>query len=66
MRGSTIAGVAVLLAAMAAACGPLIPTPIAAPIGSPLTSKQPLMAEFDRNLATWQASGVRGLANMRS
>lgn len=58
MRGSTIAGVAVVAAAMAAACGPLTPTPIATPFGSPLTSKQPLMAEFDRNLATWQASGI--------
>lgn len=58
MRGSTIAGLAVVLAAMAAACGPLIPTPITTPIGSPLTAKQPLMAEYDRNLATWQASGI--------
>ena len=62
MRGSTIAGLAVVLAGTAAACGPLPPTPIATPmpppIGSPLTAKQPLMAEFDRNLATWQASGI--------
>jgi hypothetical protein len=58
MRGSTIAGLAVVLAAMAAACDPLAPTPITAPIGSPLTQKQPLMADFDRNLAIWQASGI--------
>lgn len=61
MRGLTIGGLAVLVA-MAAACGPLLPmpivTPIPIPIGSPLAPKQPLMAEFDRNLATWQASGI--------
>jgi hypothetical protein len=58
MRGSTIAGLGLVLATIAAACGPLMPTSIAIPIGSPLTPKQPLMAEFDRNLATWQASGI--------
>jgi hypothetical protein len=58
MRRSTIAGLAVVLAAMAMACGPLMPTPTTGPIGSPLTPKQPLMAEFDHNLATWQASGI--------
>lgn len=59
MRRSTVAGLAVVLAALATACGPLIPhTPITGPIGSPLTPKQPLMADFDRNLATWQASGI--------
>jgi len=58
MRGSTIAGLAVVLGAMAATCGSLTPTPITNPINSPLTPKQPLMAEFDRSLATWQGSGI--------
>jgi hypothetical protein len=58
MRGSTITALAVVLAATAAACGSLTPTPISDPIGSPLTPKQPMMADFDRNLATWQASGI--------
>jgi len=53
MRGSTIARLVVVMAVVAA-CGRLTPTPI----GSPLTAKQPLMAEFNRNLATWQASGI--------
>src|SRR4051812_17254624 len=44
--------------AFLAACGPLIPSPMTPPGGSALTPKQPLMAEFDRNLAKWQASGI--------
>ena len=58
MRGSTIAGLALILAATAAACGSLVPAPPLAPSGSPLTAKQSLMAEFDRNLAAWQASAI--------
>lgn len=54
MTRTTVRGLAVAVALFAAACGPLIPTPT----GSPLNAKQPLMAEFDRNLATWQASGI--------
>ncbi len=57
MRGPTIAALA-FLTAIASACGPLIPTPTTNPIGSPLTPKKPLMAEFDRNLSIWQASGI--------
>ena len=54
MKIPTVGGAALAIALLAAACGPLIPTPI----GSPPNPKGPLMAEFDRNLATWQASGI--------
>ena len=54
MRFLTVRRVAVGIALVAAACGPLMPTPT----GSLPTPKQPLMAEFDRNLATWQASRI--------
>jgi hypothetical protein len=58
MRGSTIAGLAVALAAIAAGCGALTRTPITSPIDKPVPPKQALMAAFDRNLTTWQASGI--------
>ncbi len=59
MRSTTLGGPAagLVLAVIAAACGPLVPTP-STPVGSPIPRKGPLMAEFDRNLATWQASGI--------
>jgi hypothetical protein len=42
-----------------AACGPIAPTTsTTTPDGSPLTAKGPLMAEFDRHLAIWQAAGI--------
>jgi hypothetical protein len=56
MRGSI--GLLVVLAAVSAACGQLAPAPATNPIGSPPAPKQRLMADFDRNLATWQASGT--------
>jgi hypothetical protein len=58
MRGSTIAGLAMVVAAITAACGSSTPAPTSNPIGSPLTAKKQLMADFDRNLALWQASGI--------
>jgi hypothetical protein len=57
MRTWVVSGLALAMA-LVGGCGPLIPTPVTPPGGSPLTPKQPLMAEFDRNLATWQASGI--------
>ena len=61
-RRTIIGGLGSLIALVSIACGPLIPTPVAPPVGSPLTPKAPLMAEFDRNLATWQAAGIRTYA----
>jgi hypothetical protein len=57
MRHTTIGGVGVAVALLLAGCGPLIPTPVR-PVGSPLSAKGPLMAEFDRNLGIWQAAGI--------
>ena len=57
MRATTIGSLGVALPLLLIACGPVFPTD-GGPVGSPLSPKQPLMAEFDRNLATWQASGI--------
>src|SRR2546426_1498720 len=61
MRSRTTHGLAVTIALLAFGCGPIVATPIV-PVDSPLTPKQPLMAEFDENLAKWQAAGIKRYA----
>ena len=57
MRRTTFGGLGVAVALLLVACGPVIPNGVG-PVGSPLSPKQPLMAEFDRNLALWQTSAI--------
>lgn len=54
MRRCTWLILAAGLVVFVVACGPLT----VSPVGSPPEPKQPLMAEFDKNLATWQGSGI--------
>lgn len=74
MRSTTIGGLAAVfvLALLAVACdqvtgmptksvGPPLGAPTVAPTsppGSPLSDKGPLLADFDRNLARWRATGL--------
>lgn len=51
-------GLALAGAVLLVGCGPIAPTVGTPPVGSPLTAKGPLMAEFDASLATWQSSGI--------
>jgi hypothetical protein len=58
LRARRSIGGLLAMVVLLAACGPLVPTPTVPTDPSPMTPKQPLMAEFDRNLAIWQASGI--------